>query len=69
MPAEVGLSRGLAVCAADRMEGKGLDFHRRVREGYLAYAQAAEEPCVVVSGSSTPDEVASHVWATILEYL
>jgi len=41
----------------DRMEGKGAEFHRRVRAGYLE--QAGREPArhLVVDASRTPDQV------------
>jgi len=45
----------------DRIEAAGLDFHRRVIEGFLQ--QAADEPdaWVVVDGTGTPDEVEERV--------
>ena len=40
-----------------RFEGEDLRFHRRVREGYLAMAQAEPERYAVLDGSGSPDEV------------
>lgn len=41
----------------DRMEQKGLDFHRRVRGGYLAQAQRDPSGHLVIDASREPDEV------------
>ena len=69
VPADVGLRRNRGDSDADRMEGKGLSFHQRVREGYLKYAEAAQEPCVVVSGGGEADAVAAEVLQAALECL
>jgi len=41
----------------DRMEGKGMDFHRRVRDGYLAEAHRDPKRHLVIDASRSPDEV------------
>jgi dTMP kinase len=61
VPADVGLRRNRGENDADRMEGKGLAFHQRVREGYLKYAETACEPCVVVSGETSAEDVGRQV--------
>ncbi len=43
---------------ADRMEAKGHEFHQRVREGYLAQAQADPEHTIVID--ATRDEQSVH---------
>ncbi|MGQ9730776.1 MAG: dTMP kinase [Candidatus Zipacnadales bacterium] len=63
---EVGPWRGLELQPtlfdqADRMESKDLEFHRRVREGYLQYAESAQEPCVVIDAHASPEVVAAEV--------
>lgn len=45
----------------DRFEGEGLDFHRRVRDGFRALAAAAPERWAVVDGEGTIDEVAARI--------
>lgn len=47
--------------ARDRIEAAGDDFHRRVREGFLAQAAAAPDRWVVVDGGGTPDAVEASV--------
>lgn len=51
---------GLLRCrhkAADRVEQKPLDFHRRVRAGFLELARLYPQRVVVVDGSLSEDEV------------
>jgi len=73
VPADLGLQRRLGPDlgpeSGDRMEQKGLDFHRRVREGYLTYAGRYPGRCRLVDGRGTPEEVAEEVFATIAPYL
>lgn len=61
---EVGLerTRGRATMNAagdteDRFEREGLDFHRKVRDGYLRVAAADPTRCVVIPADGTPEEV------------
>jgi dTMP kinase len=44
--------------ARDRFETSDLDFHRRVREGYLELAEEYGDAWAVVDGSGTEDDVA-----------
>jgi len=73
VPADLGLRRRLGPEAppdsGDRMEQKGLWFHRRVREGYLTYAGRHPGLCRVVDGRGTPEEVAAQVLAEVTPYL
>lgn len=58
---ESGLARAAARGEHDRLESAGLDFHRRVREGYLK--QAAHDPSwVIIDANASEEEVAAHVW-------
>ena len=50
-------------------EGKGLEFHRRLREGFLALAHADPERCVVLDGAASADDVADRVWRAVQERL
>ncbi len=63
VPADVGLSR--VQRTFDRMESKPMEFHRRVRKGYLAVAQSDPQTHVVVDASSSVDEVAGVVWQEV----
>jgi dTMP kinase len=61
---ELGLARALGRPDAEaRFESKGLDFHRRLREGFLAIARAEPERCRIVDASGDPDAVEARVLA------
>ncbi|MGE5553821.1 MAG: dTMP kinase [Betaproteobacteria bacterium] len=66
---EVGLSRVGARAggeAADRIERRRLEYHRRVREYYLMLAR--EEPGrvrVIPTDGRTPDELEAELWAEL----
>lgn len=63
---EVALARGLARGGdEDRFERFGLDFHARLRAGFLALAGEFPDRCRVVSADGSPDEVAARVLATV----
>jgi dTMP kinase len=56
---ETGLGR-LDV-GRDRIEGRPLDYHRRVREGFLAVARDLGERATVVDANGSADEVAAQI--------
>lgn len=60
--AEIGLERSRArrAAAADRFEGERLEFHRRVREGFLALAR--DEPDRVIVIDATAPRAAITAW-------
>lgn len=58
-PVEEGLRRAAARNSGgeDRYERMGLDFHRRLRQGFLEIAAAHPERCAVVSAEGSVEEV------------
>lgn len=74
VPVEVGLARRDAGVAAEmtRFEDSGrhdLEFHQRVRHGYLQMAAADPERWVVLDGSGAPDVVAAAVRRVVSAFL
>jgi dTMP kinase len=66
MPVDVGLQRAHARAGSEmRFESKGLAFHERLREGFLAIARAEPDRCAIVDASGTLDDVEAAVWAAI----
>jgi dTMP kinase len=61
VPAEVGLARLKA--SRDRVEGRSLEYHRRVREGFLAEMRRLGARAVVIDASRDEDAVARDVRA------
>lgn len=49
----------------DRMEQKGIDFHARVRSGYVAQARRWPDRYAVVDSSVGPDEVTTSLLASV----
>ncbi|MEM9264226.1 MAG: dTMP kinase [Cyanobacteria bacterium P01_F01_bin.13] len=65
-----GLERIIARSYADRIEQAGIEFHRRVHEGFVAQSQKHPgDRFVMVDGSLTPETVAKHIQAVISAYL
>jgi dTMP kinase len=51
------------------MEQKGLEFHRRVREGYLAQVRAHPEAHLVVDAAQEVDAVTAALMGGLVERL
>ena len=63
---EVGLRRARGRSGRlDRLEAEALDFHKRVREGFLTLAGAAPSRYAVVDAGLAPDQVADAVLAAV----
>lgn len=67
VPEEVALER--IGGARDRIEAAGVDFHRRVSDGFLAQAEDEPDTWVVVDGTGTVDEVHDRVLDAVLDVL
>jgi dTMP kinase len=66
---EVGLARVHERGTPDRLEAADLDFHHRVREGFLAQAQDDPEGWLVLDASEGPGPVEQAVWDAVSERL
>jgi dTMP kinase len=55
--------------ARDRIEDRGEDYRRRVREGFLAASKTYPAPIAVVDGSSDADSVASRLQSEVTRAL
>ncbi len=64
---KLGLSRAKhrGEAEEDRFERKGLDFHRRIREGFLDIARREPDRCRILDAAKPVDEVAVDVWAAV----
>ncbi len=67
MPPETGLSRHAH--SADRLEAEPLDFHRRVRAGFLALARAEPDRYLVLDATMPVGELTEQIKDKIREIL
>ena len=51
----------------NRFESKGLEFHHRIRQGFLKVQQDHPERCSLVEAAGTPDQVFHHLRTVIEE--
>lgn len=61
----LGLARAAARGQMDRLEGADLNFHRRVRQGFLELVQQQPQRFVVLDATQTPDELEARIWARL----
>tara|TARA_B110000263_G_C15085285_1_gene408246 strand:- start:68 stop:688 length:621 start_codon:yes stop_codon:yes gene_type:complete len=59
VPVKLSMSR--RTTEPDRFESETIEFHERVRNGYLTLAKHALEPWEVVDGSGSPEQVSQLV--------
>jgi dTMP kinase len=60
-------AKGHTSAAPDPYEQRNLDFHRRLRDGYLEIARADPARCRVIEASGAPDLVQQRVHNVVLE--
>jgi dTMP kinase len=58
-----------AASEADRFEQRELEFHQRLRAGYLALARAEAQRCVIIDAAQPPETIAAAVWQAVAERL
>jgi dTMP kinase len=62
---EAGLERAQSRGGEMRFESKGLAFHQRLRDGFLAIAGAEPGRCALIDASGSMDEVEAQVNAAV----
>lgn len=68
VPVQVGLERRHQG-ETNRLDQKNVEYHRRVREGYLELAHAEPERFVVIDGTQPIDQVQTEIRARLSEAL
>ncbi|GHT16893.1 hypothetical protein FACS1894189_1740 [Planctomycetales bacterium] len=61
IPYETAVKRIGNRAAPDRMEQKGEEYHRRVRDGFLQHAATDPDRYVIVDAATSPDVVAASI--------
>jgi dTMP kinase len=53
----------------DRMEREGMEFHERMRQGYLDLARRMPDRIRVMEAARSPDAVSKEVWKAVCDVL
>jgi dTMP kinase len=61
----IGLDRAKARGGADRFERKGLEFHKKLRAGFLEIAKQHPARCKLVDASLPVNDVSALVWKAV----
>lgn len=69
MPVDQGLARAALRGGVDRYERMDVEFHQRLRDGFLAIAEAEPKRCVVIDGTLDMDGVHDAVMMQVDERL
>ena len=69
LPPEVGLARARGRAMADRLESESLDFHQRVRQTFVALAEADPDRYLVVDARQSTEEIAAIIRVRVAELL
>ena len=70
LPVEIGLERAFGRGLFEtRFESKGLEFHERLREGFLRIVEANPHRCVLIAAVGSLDEVEARVWRAVQDRL
>jgi dTMP kinase len=66
LPVEVGLARAASRSSTEvRFEAMDLQFHRRLRDGFLDIARGEPERCATVDASADVQTVSDRIWAIV----
>ncbi len=65
LPIAEGLRRAARTGAPDRIEQEPLEFHERVREGFLALARREPDRVIIIDAARTVEEVAQDIRAIV----
>lgn len=57
LPVNIGLKRVIARAEADRLERETIDFHQRVRDGFLAIAKAEPNRVTIIDGTQSIEDI------------
>ncbi len=65
LPVEEGLKRAASAAALDRIERESMEFHERVRQGFLDLAAQHPERIKTLDAGGTPEDIAIAVSALV----
>ena len=62
---EVGLKRNRGINKVDRLELEDIEFHKKVREGYLHISEKEHERIRIVDASMPVEKISEKVWEIV----
>ena len=66
LPVEAGLARAAGRAGGEaRFEGKGLEFHERLRTAFLEIAEQEPDRCAMIDAAPPPKDVSEVVWIAV----
>jgi len=68
VPAEQALQRARkrrGSAGADRFEGEALQFHEKLRDGFLMLAAGEPERCVLIDATMPKEQVSEEIWRVV----
>jgi len=72
VPAAIGLQRAAkrrGDSGGDRYEAEALDFHERLRDGFLTLAAKEPDRCILIDATAPKDEVSELIWRAVIKRL
>ncbi len=66
---ETGLKRNIGINKTDRLELENIEFHKRVRKGYLNLAQKEPERIKLINAAGNIEEIHTKIIRIISEFL
>ncbi|MDA8215505.1 MAG: dTMP kinase [Nitrospiraceae bacterium] len=66
---EVGLKRNRGINKVDRLELEDIEFHKKVREGYLHISEKDRERIRIVDASMPVEKISGKVWEIVRWHL
>lgn len=65
LPVQHGLQRNQKLKKTDRFEMEDIDFHNKVRDGYLKIASAEPERFIILDGTESSYEIAEKIYKKV----
>jgi dTMP kinase len=69
LPVELGLQRVRSAGKPDRLEQEAVDFHRRVRQGFLSLARNNPQRIRVIDAAAPASAIQAAVWGAVQDFL
>jgi len=66
-PEEAEKRRKAAMFETDRIENEGVEFYKKIRNGFLELAKKEPERFISIDGDKSPDIIAGILWEIVIE--